>query len=506
MNYLIAAGGTGQEIAAAVMRLCYLTGKEMPKIAVFDTDVGAADSGSHSVTRFQGLNDLQQRLLNLKALDEAVLTPYSPAASPGDQRTSARVVDSFSEFGRMTDGDKALLDILLDEKQKETSINDGFHGEPALGSLVFSSAVESGSCAKLLGEIEDAARSVKGVQVVLVSSLTGGVGTAVIPVLARKLHELRTKNATGIKLRVVALFQMSWFELEHSENEAGSGEPDVTSAMLDRNACCLMRGYLDQIDRVDGDQSSGQIDKAFFVGLPKHVKRISQGRSHQHETNHYINLISGVMAANLLTRSGEDYLVGSNVAERFFAPAVDTAGGSKVLRGDSAATRLHVAGDNSLTIEQIAKIARVMAATSRALAFEASNTNPSHTHHQAANASLSGLSANAKSSFAGALSSWARMHEELLAWLRRTIESKAGPDRADTLGIFSPDEGDDFYGAHASDALRALGMHPLRAMGSIDRRVLSELAIGATTSENDGARAAWHLIQSARKRAVERVR
>ena len=60
MDVLLAAGGTGQEVAAAVLRLCYLTGRPLPRIVVFDSDIAQRQPGEEAQTRMQVLHGLDQ--------------------------------------------------------------------------------------------------------------------------------------------------------------------------------------------------------------------------------------------------------------------------------------------------------------------------------------------------------------------------------------------------------------------------------------------------------------
>jgi hypothetical protein len=504
MNFLIAAGGTGQEVAAAVMRLCYLTGRPFPEIEVFDTDIGSADSSSGQQTRTQVLTGLHDTLLGLGALDHSILTQHIPAEIPGSDRRAQRVAACFGRHGTLSPDDQALLDLLLDTTQQNTNVDDGFHGHPALGSLVFSNAIENDASKDMFERIAKAAETTEGARVVLVGSLTGGVGTAVVPVLARKLNEIRSEGHKRRNLRILSLFQLSWFRLAKFVEETGSNEPDVVPAMLDRNACCLIRTYLDRVGAGGADHDPGDIDRAFFVGLPQPVERVSQGGSRQLETYHYVNLISAVMVANLLTQAGEFSMVDESRNERFFAPVVSCRTPSDVLRGDSSATRLHM-GDRHLTIEQIARVARVMVAATRTLEFETDNISPSLAHSAIVANCLKSLSPSASTEFQKKLQQWHAFHRELLVWLRRTIESTAGGKRADTLNIFVPDAANGFYDEGAPSVLEALHVNPVLAFQAPDRRVLSRLSLATDAELKSGANAAYQIVRSARTSAVSRV-
>jgi len=82
-------------------------------------------------------------------------------------------------------------------------------------------------------------------------------------------------------------------------------DPDVDEQMLDRNAACLMQSYIDR--RLDKS-----IDAIFLIGLPRRVPRVSQGGSMQAETQHYVCVLSGLAAVNMLTRESAAMLCGED--------------------------------------------------------------------------------------------------------------------------------------------------------------------------------------------------
>lgn len=509
MAYLIAAGGTGQEIAAAVLRLSYLSAKTIPHIAIFDTDVGAKAPESACRTRTQILTSLHQEMLNLRCLDEPRLALYNPARLPKSERTAERIAekieDIFGDLGVVSIEDQELMNVILDDSQQQTRIDDGFHGHPALGSLVFSGAVHMGAYEALFAKVFDAVRADKSNRIVLVASLTGGVGTSVVPVLIQKLDAIRRSVSDNKDVRITAVLQLPWFRLETAVNEAGSQEPDVTAAMLDRNACCLIEGYLNQTDDQGQASALAQIDRVVLVGLPRPVPRISQGGNLQHETRHYLNLVTAIAVMNLMSDDGESLIVGTRQEQKFVAPAVRMQPPWDVLRGGTAATRLCLTKERSLSIEQLAKIASCLVATTRAACFEVGNTNPSLSHHESVRRVLHALTGLERDNFKEAIRHMTVHHEEILSWLADTVYSSAGSRRADTLNVFVP-ESERLFDPSVRPVLEALGLNPAFAIAAVDRRILQRLNPKTEKFDGDGRLAAWRLTESARKTVLDQVR
>jgi len=318
MGHLVGAGGTGQETAAAVLRLAYLCGLEYPDITIVDSDLASYPPDSPILTRWQVLTQLQDRLKKIAAAPREIVQ-LDPSLVSGEGREIRTVPDLFTAPGDSQPclEDRRLLGLLFDDKQLDISIRTGFHGHPAVGSVVFADGLRRGRLKSVLQEIRSSAATAPPLRLVLVASLTGGVGTAVLPTLLLELNKLRGEldatKRTGTSLQLCGVFQTRWFRLE--KHDAGdlrtvSTPPDVTSEMLSRNMACLTHQYIEQM-------KNAQLDVGVLLGLPEDVPRTSTGGERQPETLHYICLLTGIAAANALGSRSIEQMLRTNL------PSVD---------------------------------------------------------------------------------------------------------------------------------------------------------------------------------------
>jgi hypothetical protein len=433
MKLLIGAGGTGQEVAAAAIRLAYLAGLEIPGVVIFDSDVGVRAPSEGGQTRAQALQSLEDRLLNLGILSRKQIRWLNPTVIPGTAAQVNNADDLYSHHGSLTDADETLLGVLLDERQRRTPVNNGFHGQPAVGSLVFSGAWQRGAFDELFEQLRTGTGEQDGLRVVLAGSVAGGVGTAVLPLLVRELAKLR-QSAGGARVDLLALLQLPWFRLARQAEDPLSREPDVNQAEFDRNAACLLRGYL-------GDALTRNLDAVFLLGLPEAAERASQGGDRQAETRHYLSVCAGMAALNLLRPEATSRLCGADW-KGTHAFALGEARTPSPLDGPVAGPALYLDSGRTLTVRKLADIARSLTAFTDALEFEMSVNDAAWTHHGAIFEVLRGLqSRDDRDRFTKHVESFHELHGELHQWLRECLESRVGPRRADNVDAFVPAEG-----------------------------------------------------------------
>lgn len=487
---LIAAGGSGQEGTLGALRVGYCMDLPVPRVWVVDSDVsGNPGTGEGTyATRKQALDALATQFVSLGVVGEPFLQTINPAdLSAGNARSGApvavrTVADVFRLQGQgaLDPNDDLVLDLLLSAGQRDTTIDDGFHGQPALGALIVRAAIETGAWAPFLGELAREARQASGLRVVIMGSVVGGVGTAVLPSLITELRKIGDA-AQGVSIH--GLFLLPWFSLQHTAQDATSRPPDVDAATMERNASALMRGYIEHI-------VTEQLDSAVLLSLPHPVVRTSQGGSLQRETNHYVNVIAALMAQRMLSKAEWDRrgLVGvaiGNDASRHYEGGAD---------GPSYA---------NFSLRRVANIARGLVAVTEALRFEVAQSDPVVSHHADIAALLKRQSQNEREHFVAALEGYHTLHQEIWGWLSRSLESQVGSQRADTLGAFVPTEGwQDFGHAGINRALRVAGTNTWWLL-PLGRRLLRRLGPFTVPNDARGGAAAAAVVLRAKKRLIE---
>lgn len=492
MKVLIAAGGAGQEVAAAALRIAYLTGSDIPKVVVFDSDVATRPPAQGAMTRTQALNAIEQQLLALGVISEPKLTVLNPTVIPGAEAHIDRVDQIYANHGSLGPVDEDLLELLLDSDQRQTPVSNGFHGEPAVGALVFSGAWHLRAFDSLVDELRNGLAERDGLRVVLTASVAGGVGTSVLPVLIRELSELRRANR-GSRLDLLALLQLPWFRLMRASGDPLSREPDVNQADFDRNAGCLLKGYLK-------DTLSQNLDSLLVLGLPQPVDRVSHGGEQQLETRHYISLCAGMVALNMLRQEATEQMFGGEW-KGLHALALGTSKKPSPMDGPSAGPAVYLSDGSLFSVGKLIDMARCLVGMTDALRFESSVDEAAMTHHGSVAQALRELESRyEREQFRKHVEAFHVLHVDILQWLQATLESKVGAGRADSLHAFEPDGNwSTLFGSGVWPVLRRCGVKfsPLPT----SRTLLSKLggytlpATGAT-----GQQMAWSFVEQAHVR------
>lgn len=493
MDVLLAAGGTGQEVAAGVLRLCYLTGRNIPDVVVFDSDIAQRQPGEEAQTRMQVLHGLDQQFQELGVINQSRLTILNPSSTRNLVGQIRRVDDLYANTGHLGRDDETLLSLLLDADQRQTPVHNGFHGEPAVGSLLFAGAWARGTFDELEKKLENAAATGEGLRVVLAGSVAGGVGTAVLPFISRMLTRLRNR---GGRIEILGLLQLPWFHLKRSESDRLSLDPDVTQAQFDRNAACLVRGYL-------RDLQTSALDSLVLLGLPQSVERVSHGGDRQLETHHYLCVCAAIVAANLLDDEATKVLLGEN-RRGVFGLSLRTSASPSAFDGPPAGPGLYLQ-DRTMSIRQLVDLARALKGYTSQLVLELRQVRPSSMHHATVHSALRALeSATRIHDFKQTVAGLDKLHEELLHWLRKSLESRVGSTRADTLGVFEPEHGWDAFASTNPAAVLAVVSAPA-AFFAPPRRVLSLPRRLRPHGKMEGRDAAWHYVSETRGELLQRV-
>lgn len=492
MNELLAAGGTGQEVAAAVIRLAYLAGIEAPRVTVFDSDVAPRPAGDAARTRSQVLDDLQKRLVAAGVWGEARLTTLNPAAA-GDTTKAVHVVrDVYAVHGTLSRHDAELLDLLLDDDQHRVMVTDGFHGHPAVGSLVFANALEQREFQEFLTSMRGGLEHAAGTRVVLAASVAGGMGTAVVPMLLQRLAALRRHAKVPQKLSLLALLQLPWFRLVQVDGQDTADKPDVKEGDFDRNATCLLRGYLKAT-------LANDLDALFLLGLPRLAERASHGGHQQLETRHYMNVLSGLLALDLLDDKGTQRLLGD---EWRGIHALQLGERSSAYDGPPSGLAL-TCGNQVITLRRLVYTASGLRALTSALLAESTHARPTQAQHPSVRRALRKLPRGSEhETFARTLATLHEIHVDIHDWLMACLTASVGARRADdeSVRFLVPDGGDAFFAHDVGTVLRRNGAAlPFPPLG---RRLLQRLLHKAPGGEN-GKQAAWALVNHGRERLLQ---
>jgi hypothetical protein len=497
MPELLVAGGTGQEVALSVLRLCYLLDLEIPRVWVLDSDVAPAEAKGTRPSRTQALQALDQQLRSLGVLDSSRLRFVNPTVLPNRTTDVHTIENLFGSHGFVDEDEKLLLELVLDPKQRQTPIHNGFHGQPAVGALAIAAGIERGLYDGILTDLRQAASTQQGLRVVLAASIAGGTGTSVLPTLARTIRSLEGPQG-GQRPEIVAVLQAPWFKLVKLDDDPQSRPPDVDTAAFDRNASCLLRGYVESA-------MSDEIDRIVLLGLPETVSRVSQGGQEQVETLHYLCLIAGISATNLLTPQASDQMLGEGT-RGFFGLGLAAQPSHAAYGFGPGGTALFLGKGRTVGLGEAIRIARDLVTVGDAIEFEIRATlNPSLAHQYDVARLLRQIGTpRALEDFRAALRDFTNFHRAILEWLSDSLRSMIGANRADTLDAFPADDAQAELLAPSptaalKDARKKVSFPPL------GRRVLQALGPFRVEEGASGRNAAWAVVTQARGRLIDQL-
>lgn len=290
---IIAVGGTGQEIALACLRMAHLANIELPFVILIDADQGSGGNTGLR-TRTEELQDLERFLKTAYGLPK-LLALAKPLANNIKARNLSDMASLFASAGKVSGPVGSVLSVLFAEKQQRTSIVDGFHGQPTVGAVAvcdqfLHARPDDGD--HVLQIVEERTRPGEAHFVVLAGSTTGGTGPGTIPPLSKKLIEWRSSRHPERSIEVSGLVQLQWFEPREDGEISWSRKPDIDLVRLQRNSACLVRQYHSGLESM--------LDRLILLSLPRIVGRTSAGANHQPETLHWLNVLSGWIANELL--------------------------------------------------------------------------------------------------------------------------------------------------------------------------------------------------------------
>jgi len=317
-KFLIAVGGSGQEIALASLRLCHLAGTalKLPEVYVFDSDKEGTAEDKKTPTRYGLLTDMAAKVVEYRLTDSAGDAAVSPVSLQQVYRPADWVETLGSLFfpGNAPDTEtQMMLDLLLTDSQQTTHITDGFHGRPVVGAAAFGDYLvqRTGRLDLLEGEVRGGKIVRPGLSVIrsnqdeshfiaLAGGTGGGTGTSVLPVLAQEVQKSivaergEEGRGPGSEIQTSLILQAPWFKLSGQRTQ---GEHDLDLREMQSNAACLVKFYYMGLEKF--------ADRMVLLGLPEPVERESQGPNRQFETCHYLNLISGFLALQMMANSQE---------------------------------------------------------------------------------------------------------------------------------------------------------------------------------------------------------
>jgi hypothetical protein len=187
--YVIGIGGTGAKCVESFIHLCAagLMPDNKSLYSLFVDPDGSNGSLRRAGTLLQNYHDCAQLKVGATDLFKTGLRIAKPDVWSPLQDKPQRL-DQFFRYDTLPPNAAALFDVLYSRKEKETSLEFGFRGHPAIGAAVMAAAVELGGeepWATLRNQISLDVRGGEGAKIMLFGSIFGGTGASGVPTIGR---------------------------------------------------------------------------------------------------------------------------------------------------------------------------------------------------------------------------------------------------------------------------------------------------------------------------------
>ena len=189
------------------------------------------------------------------------------------------------------------MELLFSPEERDLSIFQGFRGRPAIGTTIFSKAVNfnTGAWRTFRDEVRKAAASNETVPVVLAGSVFGGSGAAGVPTICRLLGSEFRRQTKNVRLGLI-LF-LPYFQFREVEDEAMQADSASFSIATSESL-----KYYDEGKFLDADCHS-----IYAMGeeIMAEMRVSAVGAEEQRNDPHFLELVAALAATGFMTGKPE---------------------------------------------------------------------------------------------------------------------------------------------------------------------------------------------------------
>ena len=298
--YIIAIGGTGARCVEAITQ-CAATGlftEEPIKVVFVDADEsnGNLSRTSETIKTYQECYELTKNNAQIPWMKTPIelLSFRSPFSN-----STNKTLGSFLNYNSYKNSHPALghlFDVLYTKDERETPLDVGFRGRPAIGSAIISQVnfdeTEQEPCATLIKLIRADLGTGKSVHIFLCGSIFGGTGASGFPTIGRLLVNKLSRLEGCDRLKIGGLLMLPYFAfLVPNEQDNNSIYARADQFLL--NTESALRYYV--------NEAQSTFDAVYMLGNqnPSNVK-FSIGKNSQCNEPHFIELYAALAAKHFL--------------------------------------------------------------------------------------------------------------------------------------------------------------------------------------------------------------
>lgn len=231
------------------------------------------------------------------------------------QDTEDKKFRNFISLPAMSRENQAMMEMLFSERNLESSMDEGFKGNPNIGSVVLNQISDSNEFKKLANSFQG------GDKIFIISSIFGGTGAAGFPLLLKTLRTNRVipnfsaiNNATIGAVTILPYFRVKQDSASEIDSSTFISKAKSALAYYERNI----------INNTD-------IDALYYLGDNQNkAYENHQGRSNQQNDAHFIELLAASAIVDftkrrIVARTDPNFIPGTTLNMEYGAKQVGAA-------------------------------------------------------------------------------------------------------------------------------------------------------------------------------------
>ena len=290
--YFISIGGTGAKVMESLTHICIaglLPENERLYIAAIDPDVGNGNlertsTALNNFAVFQNLSVGNDTTLFKNKISIVRPFPWNPT---GHDKT----LDDLIEFHHHSKTVGKLYEVLYTQKERSTTLNEGFRGHPSIGAAVLAKNFDDASkWTTLTAQIEKTVGEGESVKIFLAGSVFGGTGAAGLPTVARLLRNNLADYADRISIGGVLILPYFSFTPTNVKDELFARSENFLP-----NTKAALKYYAER---------ENLFDATYFIGdsVMTPVNEFSVGSANQRNESNVVEVYSALEATDFFAR------------------------------------------------------------------------------------------------------------------------------------------------------------------------------------------------------------
>lgn len=305
-NYIIGIGGTGARVIESAVHLCAAGfGPEELKVFLIDPDAGNGNLTRTKtiIANYKKCRDSLERTENFDLFKTNIVVPDPFVWEIFSKR--GETLANWINHSNMEHINKDLFDftsLLFSENELNTSLDEGFRGHPAIGSVVMSDIDMTRQPFSMLAQDLNTGTKVNDIRIFIAGSVFGGTGAAGFPTLGannvlKYCQDAKMEDGKS-KIFLGGALVLPYFSVASDANAEGKEKMFVTSKDFPIATKAALQYY---------NEKELGFDEIYFIGdnLNQNVGTFGVGSKKQENNPHYIEVVSSLAAFDFFSQNSD---------------------------------------------------------------------------------------------------------------------------------------------------------------------------------------------------------